>query len=45
MKKVLVFGGGGSLCCYVADELTFRHYDVVVPYVGSCPEAFLIIKL
>lgn len=30
MKKVVVFGGSGFLGSYVADELTFRNYDVVI---------------
>ena len=30
MKKVVVFGGSGFLGSYVADELTYRKYEVVI---------------
>ena len=30
MKKVVVFGGSGFLGSYVADELTYRNYEVVI---------------
>ncbi len=30
MKKVVVFGGSGFLGSYVADELTYRNYQVVI---------------
>jgi len=35
MKKVVVFGGSGFLGSYVADELTSRHYEVVIADINE----------